>query len=60
MRGEGGPSPICEGEDSVIARILDGKNANYKVPLPKKIARRKLFLKLTQKNIQQNIKHKHL
>jgi len=35
MRGEGAPSPIYEGEDSVIARILDGKQANYKVPLPK-------------------------
>ena len=28
MRGEGAPSPIYEGEDSVIARILDGKKAN--------------------------------
>ena len=28
--------PIYEGEDSVIARILDGKKAIYKVPLPKK------------------------
>ena len=36
MRGEGAPSPIYEGEDSVIARILDGKNALYKIPLPKK------------------------
>ncbi len=36
MRGEGAPSPIYEGEDSVIARILDGKKASYKVPLPKK------------------------
>tara|TARA_B100001173_G_scaffold45111_1_gene35801 strand:+ start:458 stop:1960 length:1503 start_codon:yes stop_codon:yes gene_type:complete len=35
MRGEGAPSPIYEGEDSVIARILGGKNAKYKVPLPK-------------------------
>tara|TARA_Y100000591_G_scaffold332426_1_gene369688 strand:+ start:1969 stop:3519 length:1551 start_codon:yes stop_codon:yes gene_type:complete len=35
MRGEGAPSPIYEGEDSVIARVLDGKKANYKVPLPK-------------------------
>ncbi len=35
MRGEGGPSPIYEGEDSVIARILDGKKSNYKVPMPK-------------------------
>lgn len=36
MRGESSPSPIYEGEDSVIARILDGKNALYKVSLPKK------------------------
>jgi len=36
MRGEGAPSPIYEGEDSVIARILGGKKALYKVPLPKK------------------------
>ena len=35
MRGEGAPSPIYEGEDSVIARILDGKKARYKIPLPK-------------------------
>ena len=28
MRGEGAPSPIYEGEDSVVARILDGKKAN--------------------------------
>ncbi len=44
MRGEGGPSPIYEGEDSVIARILDGKNANYKVPLPKKNQEKKAIL----------------
>ena len=44
MRGEGGPSPIYEGEDSVIARILDGKNANYKVPLPKKNHEKKAIL----------------
>jgi 2-methylcitrate dehydratase len=36
MRGEGAPSPIYEGEDSVIGRILDGKKALYNVPLPKK------------------------
>ena len=36
MRGEGAPSPIYEGEDSVISRILDGKKALYYVPLPKK------------------------
>ena len=35
MRGEGSPSPIYEGEDSVIAHILSGKNAKYSVPLPR-------------------------
>ena len=34
MRGEGAPSPIYEGEDGVIARLLDGKRARYLVPLP--------------------------
>jgi len=34
MRGEGSPSPIYEGEDSVIAWLLDGKDAEYHVPLP--------------------------
>ncbi len=34
MRGEGAPSPIYEGEDSVIAWMLDGPNAVYQVPLP--------------------------
>ncbi len=34
MRGEGAPSPIYEGEDSVIAWMLGGKNAVYHVPLP--------------------------
>ncbi len=36
MRGEGAPSPIYEGEDSVIAYMLDGKNGRYEVPLPEK------------------------
>jgi 2-methylcitrate dehydratase len=36
MRGEGAPSPIYEGEDSVIAWMLDGKDAEYHVPLPGK------------------------
>jgi 2-methylcitrate dehydratase len=36
MRGEGAPSPIYEGEDSVIAWMLDGPKAEYKVPLPEK------------------------
>jgi 2-methylcitrate dehydratase len=34
MRGEGAPSPIYEGEDSVIAWMLDGPHAQYEVPLP--------------------------
>jgi len=34
MRGEGAPSPVYEGEDSVIAWMLDGKEALYHVPLP--------------------------
>lgn len=34
MRGEGAPSPIYEGEDSVIAYMLSGKNGKYEVPLP--------------------------
>jgi 2-methylcitrate dehydratase len=34
MRGEGAPSPIYEGEDSVIAYMLDGKDGQYVVTLP--------------------------
>src|SRR5229473_1192730 len=34
MRGETSPSPIYEGEDSVIAWMLDGPDAHYHVPLP--------------------------
>ena len=34
MRGEGAPSPIYEGEDGVIAWMLDGREARYQVPLP--------------------------
>ena len=44
MRGEGSPSPIYEGEDSVVSRILDGKKAIYKVPLPKKNEQKKAIL----------------
>ena len=44
MRGEGAPSPIYEGEDSVVARILDGKKALYKIPLPKKNEEKKAIL----------------
>jgi len=34
MRGQTSPSPIYEGEDGVIAWLLDGKDAHYVVPLP--------------------------
>ncbi|GAT74927.1 2-methylcitrate dehydratase, partial [Microbacterium sp. HM58-2] len=36
MRGQTSPSPIYEGEDGVIAWMLDGKDASYDVPLPGK------------------------
>ena len=34
MRGEKSPSPIYEGEDSVIAWMLGGRDVSYDVPLP--------------------------
>lgn len=34
MRGETSPNPIYEGEDGVIAWLLDGPDAAYAVPLP--------------------------
>jgi 2-methylcitrate dehydratase len=34
MRGETSPTPIYEGEDGVIAWLLDGRDAAYDVPLP--------------------------
>ena len=33
LRGEKAPSPIYEGEDSVVAWFLDGPSAHYKIPL---------------------------
>ena len=44
MRGEGSPSPIYEGEDSVIAYVLSGKKAKYIVPLPKVNEEKKAIL----------------
>ena len=35
IRGEGAPSPIYEGEDSVIAYVLSGVGKKYVVPLPR-------------------------
>ncbi|MGY2054560.1 MmgE/PrpD family protein [Nocardia gipuzkoensis] len=34
LRGEGAPAPIWEGADGVIARLLGGPDAEYRVPLP--------------------------
>src|SRR6201985_2044242 len=34
MRGEGAPNPIYEGEDGVLAAMLDGPAARYTVSLP--------------------------
>ncbi|MGW1146405.1 MmgE/PrpD family protein [Streptomyces sp. NPDC002454] len=34
MRGETSPAPIYEGEDGVIAWLLDGPEGRYEVPLP--------------------------
>lgn len=34
MRGQTAPAPIYEGEDGVIAWMLDGPEASYDVPLP--------------------------
>ncbi|GAB3193713.1 MmgE/PrpD family protein [Nesterenkonia suensis] len=34
MRGQTSPVPIYEGEDGVIAWMLDGPGASYEVPLP--------------------------
>ena len=36
MRGEGSPSPIYEGEEGVIAIMLDGPQGVYRVPVPEK------------------------
>tara|TARA_A100001011_G_C14304995_1_gene842625 strand:+ start:1089 stop:2594 length:1506 start_codon:yes stop_codon:yes gene_type:complete len=44
MRGEGAPSPIYEGEDSIIAYVLGGKSVEYVVPLPEKNETKKAIL----------------
>jgi len=36
MRGQTSPTPIYEGEDGVIAWLLDGPDARYEVPLPER------------------------
>ena len=44
MRGEGSPSPIYEGEDSIVAYVLSGKNAEYNIPMPEKNEEKKAIL----------------
>lgn len=44
MRGEGAPSPIYEGEDSVIAWMLDGPKAHYQITLPAPGERKRAIL----------------
>jgi len=44
MRGEDSPSPIYEGEDSVIAYVLSGKKGKYTVPLTKVNEEKKAIL----------------
>ena len=44
LRGEGAPSPIYEGEDSVIAWMLDGPEASYDIYLPKEGERKEQIL----------------
>ena len=36
LRGEKSPSPIYEGEDSVVAYLLNGPSASYEIPLLEK------------------------
>ena len=44
IRGERAPSPIYEGEDSVIAYVLSGPKAKYIVPMPKTNEEKKAIL----------------
>ncbi|MBO9577274.1 MAG: MmgE/PrpD family protein [Microbacteriaceae bacterium] len=44
LRGQTSPAPIYEGEDGVIAWLLDGKAADYTVPLPARGESRRAIL----------------
>jgi 2-methylcitrate dehydratase len=44
IKGEGAPSPIYEGEDSVIAYVLSGPKKLYTVPLPRINEQKKAIL----------------
>ena len=44
MRGQSSPTPIYEGEDGVIAWLLDGVDARYEVALPERGEARRAIL----------------
>ncbi len=44
MRGESGPAPIYEGDDSIVAWLLDGPEAAYEIDLPEPGAARRAIL----------------
>ena len=44
LRGESSPSPIYEGEDSVVAWFLDGPDAFYEVPLTEEGEEKRMIL----------------
>ncbi len=44
MRGQTSPTPIYEGEDGVIAQLLDGPEGRYEVPLPEQGEARRAIL----------------
>jgi len=44
LRGEKSPSPIYEGEDSVLAWFLEGKSSQYEIPLIEKGEEKKSIL----------------
>ena len=44
MRGQSSPTPIYEGEDGVIAWLLDGPSARYEVSLPERGEAREAIL----------------
>ena len=51
MRGQTSPSPIWEGEDGVIAWLLDGPEASYGIPLPEPgEAKRAILLSYTKEH----------
>ena len=50
LRGEKSPSPIYEGEDSVVAWLLDGKSAQYQIPLAEKRRRKKQYFRKLYKS----------